>query len=174
MQRRYKDLWLRWKYRKTPVIYARTLGVQIGDDCQIIGFSRSLFGSEPYLVKIGNHVSVAAGVRFITHDGTVWVYRQKQPTIDIFAPIVVGNNVLIGLNAIIMSGVTIGDNCVIGAGALVTKDVPSGHIAVGMPARALKTIDEYWEVIKDKTVPTKGMDPEEKRRLLEKKFWGKG
>ena len=55
------------------------------------------------------------------------------------APIVIGRNVWIGENARICKGVTIGDNCVIGAGAIVTKDIPANCVAVGNPARVVKT-----------------------------------
>ena len=55
------------------------------------------------------------------------------------APIVIGRNVWIGENARICKGVTIGDNCVIGAGAVVTKDIPANCVAVGNPARVVKT-----------------------------------
>ena len=53
-------------------------------------------------------------------------------------PVVVGNDVWIGLNAVIMDGVTIGDGAVIGAGAIVTKDVPPYAVALGIPARVTR------------------------------------
>jgi acetyltransferase-like isoleucine patch superfamily enzyme len=155
------------------VAYARTLGVRIGEDCRLIGFKRPVFGTEPYLIKIGNHVTVAAGVRFITHDGAVWVFRREHPGIDIFGPIIIGNNVFIGINAIILPGVTIGDNCVIAAGSVVTQDIPANHIAAGVPARPLKTLDEYWAANQHKTMNIRQLPPQEKRRLLEEKFWGR-
>ena len=53
-------------------------------------------------------------------------------------PVRIGNDVWIGLNAVVMDGVTIGDGAVIGAGAVVTKDIPPYAIAVGVPARVIK------------------------------------
>ena len=54
----------------------------------------------------------------------------------------IGENVWIGSGAIILSGVTIGDNAVIGAGSLVTKDIPENMVAVGSPAKVIRSIFE--------------------------------
>ena len=58
------------------------------------------------------------------------------------APIVLGRNVWVGSNVIILQGVTIGDNAVIAAGAVVTRDVPPNVIAGGVPARIIKPITQ--------------------------------
>ncbi|WP_303789340.1 sugar O-acetyltransferase [Ruminococcus flavefaciens] len=55
-------------------------------------------------------------------------------------PIHIGKNVWIGSNSTILSGVTIGDNAVIGAGSVVTKDIPGNMIAVGSPAKVIRSI----------------------------------
>ena len=60
-----------------PVSYARRIGVRVGRDCRLIGIDRATFGSEPYLVSIGDHGTITDGVRFITHDGGVWVFRKE-------------------------------------------------------------------------------------------------
>lgn len=57
-------------------------------------------------------------------------------------PIKIGNNVWIGGSATILPGVTIGDNVTIGAGSVVVKDVPSGVVVAGNPARIVKKIEE--------------------------------
>ena len=57
------------------------------------------------------------------------------------APIIIGKNVWVGAKATILQGVTIGDNAVIGANAVVTRDVPPNSIALGIPARVIRTID---------------------------------
>ncbi len=58
------------------------------------------------------------------------------------APVVIGWNVWIGANATILPGVTIGDDAVVGAASVVTKDVPAGAIAVGSPARVVRSVPE--------------------------------
>jgi maltose O-acetyltransferase len=55
-------------------------------------------------------------------------------------PITIGDNVWLGGGVIVLPGVTIEENSVIGAGAVVTKDVPAGCVAVGNPARVVKSI----------------------------------
>jgi len=56
------------------------------------------------------------------------------------APITIGNDVWVGIRAIILKGVTIGDGSIVAAGAVVTKDVPAGTIVAGNPARVVKEI----------------------------------
>lgn len=60
-------------------------------------------------------------------------------------PVRVGNNVLIGANAVVLEGVQIGDNAVVAAGSVVTKDVASGDVVAGVPARVIKTRSEVAE-----------------------------
>lgn len=56
------------------------------------------------------------------------------------APVVVGRNVWLGANVTVLPGVTIGDDAVVGAGAVVTQDVPAGTVAVGVPARVVRSV----------------------------------
>ena len=146
----------------------RDEGVKIGTKCIIDKTAE--FGTEPYLVEIGNDVRITKGVRFITHDGSLWVVRNLglvPPEADYFGKIKVGDNTNIGWNTIILPGVTIGCNCIIAAGAVVTKDVPDNSVAVGVPARVIETVEEYAAKKKPLCIPTKGMRNAEKRGLIE-------
>lgn len=156
---------------KDAVAWARSIGVQVGEGCRLLGACPATFGSEPYLVKLGNHVETTAGVRFITHDGGVWVFREQDPDVDVFGAITVGNNVFIGVNATIMPGVTIGDNCIVATGAVVTRDIPSGSVAAGVPARVIKTVDEYRRKVQLNAFHIRSLPPDDKRRVLEEHFW---
>lgn len=145
------------------VVVARSLGVTIGQDCRIYPCS---FGSEPYLVSIGNHVTVTNGVHFITHDGGVWVMRDEYPEIDFVRPIIIHDNCFIGINAIILPGVEVGPNSIVGAGSVVTRSIPPNTVAAGVPARVIRTLSEYKEHILPKCMPTKSLTREEKRKYL--------
>lgn len=97
------------------------------------------------MITLGNNVHITDGVKFITHDGGTLIYRQYVPDLEITKPIKIGDYVYIGNNVIILPGVTIGNNVVIGAGAVVSKSIPDNSLAVGVPARVIKTADEYFE-----------------------------
>lgn len=57
------------------------------------------------------------------------------------SPIIIGKRVFIGGHSIILKGVTIGDDSVIGAGSVVTKNIPSGEVWAGNPAKFLKKVN---------------------------------
>ena len=148
----------------------REMGVKIGKGCEI--YANVRFGSEPYLIELGNNVRLTEGVKITTHDGGLWVLRNmgKLRNADRFGKVKIGNNVHVGFDTIIMPGVTIGDNVIIGCGAVVTKDIPSNSVAVGVPAKVIESIDDYHKKVKDSVVMTKGMSGEEKQKYLEKKY----
>lgn len=164
-------------FMRNPVSFCKKRGVKIGDKCVILGSSFP-FGSEPYLITLGNKVRINAGVQFITHDGSVWVLRNLPSLdsatdlrdIDLFGPIKVGDNVQIGSNSIILPGVTIGSNVIIGAGAIVTKDIPDNSVAVGIPARVIESIEVFYHKHKDEFDHTKGFSAEQKRAHLKNKY----
>lgn len=130
----------RWKLRQ----YIRQ-GLQIADDCRLVSLPN--FGSEPYLISIGRHVTIASGVSFIAHDGGTWVFRDQPKYREVirYGRIVIHDNCFIGYGSIIMPGVSIGPDAVVASGAVVTRDVPPGTVAGGVPARVLMTRDEYAE-----------------------------
>lgn len=153
-----------------PTKYAQSIGVNMGANCQI--YKNVFWGSEPYLIELGDNVRVTEGVSFITHDGGVYILRnlEKLTNADVFGKIRIGNNVHIGMHAIIMPNVTIGNNVVVACGAVVTKDVPNNSIVAGVPARIIESTDEYYEKIKHKCDFTKNLSVKEKREYLLKKY----
>jgi len=133
--------------------YARWIGVNIlGSDIHIYGNPFSMFGTEPWIITLGNHVHITRDVLFVTHDGGTLLFRHLIPDLEVTAPIVVGNYVYIGVRSMIMPGVTIGDNCVIAAGSVVAKDIPDNSVVAGVPAKTIKTTDEYLKGLKERSL----------------------
>lgn len=156
LQNLYKKIF--WSDEK----FARSIGVSIGSGCSI---ATRNFGSEPYLITIGNHVQITNDVKFATH-GASWVLRDKYPNFDCFGKITVGNNVYIGNCVLIMPGVTIGNNVIVGAGAVVTKSIPDHSIVAGNPAKIISTIADYEAKMTAYNLDTKKMNYQEKKDYL--------
>lgn len=151
------------------VRYLNSIGAHIGNGCRF-NCSIEAFGTEPYLITMGKNCLIAGDVHFITHDGGIKVLNSLDyfagERMDVVKPIVIGDNVYIGMGAYIMPGVQIGDNVVIGARAIVSRDIPSNVIAVGTPAHPIKTIDEYYKSCLEKGVhPTCDMNSVDKKEF---------
>ncbi len=155
----------------TSADIAKKLGVNCGKDCNFLDNPYKMFGTEPWLINIGNHVEITNGCRLITHDGSMWCYRNESEfaDVDYFAPITVGNNVFIGMNTTILPGVNIGDNVIVGANSVVTKDLESDSVYCGVPAKKIKTFSEFRAKLNsDNTFHIKNMSIDEKRKFIMK------
>jgi acetyltransferase-like isoleucine patch superfamily enzyme len=129
------------KYNNFTIVeYFRKQGAVIGEGCFIV--PRKL-ATEPYLVRIGNHVCLSSGVALHTHDGGTWIFRGEQPDLRVFGPIIIEDNCLIGNNAQILPNVRIGHNSIVGAGSVVISDVPPNSIVMGIPARKFGSVEKY-------------------------------
>ena len=105
------------------------------------------FGRDTMLThaQIGNYCSIAPGVKIgqaqhsLSYITTYNAIASVNTGCQMFEkPTVIGNDVWIGANAVLMQGITVGDGAVIGAGAVVTHDVPAYAVVVGVPARVLR------------------------------------
>lgn len=165
-----KSLYLKYLAWKKPLQYARAIGVNLGNNTKIVSCKTGMFGSEPYLIKIGDDCLISGQVQFLTHDGSLNIFRKEIPNAFIYKRVVIGNNVFIGYRTILMPGVTVGDNVAIGAGSIITKNIPSNCVVAGVPAKVLKTYEEY----RDKMIPQMdlidGMNGEVKEVYLKEKF----
>ncbi len=107
--------------------------------------------TKPSLITIGKNVQITAGVKIITHGFDWFVLNGVYGDIlGSSGEIIIGNNVFIGVNTLILKGVTIGDNVIIGAGSLVNRDIPECVVAAGNPIRVISSIEDYY--IKRKNV----------------------
>jgi carbonic anhydrase/acetyltransferase-like protein (isoleucine patch superfamily) len=163
----YRDAYARF----WPTKHARLIGVNILGEVHIYG--KINWGTEPWIITLGENVHITNNVTFITHDGGTLLFRKFQPDLEITKPIVVGNNVYIGNNTTILPGVHIGNNVVIGAGSVVARDIPDNTVAVGNPARVIKTADEYFEKLKRESLHLGHLKGKEKDLALREYYGSK-
>ena len=118
--------------------YMRRQGMKIGMNCH---FETLSFGTEPYLIEVGDDVSIANGSVFITHDAGIKCFLGEFPAEDIFGKIVIGNNVFVGINCTLLLNTTIGNNCIVGAGSVVRGKFPDNCVIMGNPAKVVSSIN---------------------------------
>ncbi|MEM4576141.1 MAG: gamma carbonic anhydrase family protein [Candidatus Nezhaarchaeales archaeon] len=115
----------------------------------------------PYAVLRGDYERIVVGRESNIQDGVVVHADPGYPTIigdrvtvghrAVVHGAVIGSNTLIGIGAVVLNGAKIGEWCIIGAGAVVTEGatIPSGSIALGVPAKVIRTVtDKDKELIK--------------------------
>jgi acetyltransferase-like isoleucine patch superfamily enzyme len=136
-------------------IYRRAFGMDIGKDVRISLRARIDF-TNPRGIHIGDGTYVAFDSVIFAHDMSRLFYTDTY----------VGSNCFIGAQAIIMPGVRVGDQCIVGSGAVVTKDVPSGSIVAGNPAKVIrsdiKTVK--WGILADVYAEAKAKSETERSR----------
>ena len=130
------------------IAYLRKQGVRIGTDVTFYSPPHTHVDVTcPWLLTIGDHVRITHGVIILTHDYAWSVLKQipenEGRILGAQSPVTIGNNIFIGMNAIITRGVTIGDNVIIGAGSVVTGDCEPNSVYAGNPARKIMTLEEY-------------------------------
>ena len=147
-----KQIMRKFKQKRDPIGFARSQGVTVGEHCRLLSFG---FGTEPWLITLGDHVLISGNVSFLTHDGSTWVFREQENYKNVvkYGAINIGDNCFVGYGSIILPNVTIGENSIVDAGSVVTKDVPSGSVVAGVPAKIVCTTEEYAEKCKRNTPP---------------------
>ncbi len=162
-------------YANNNIRFLRHKGVRIGEGCQILTGLKA-FGTEPWLIELGNRVTITAGVTFLTHDGASRLFRDSIPNGsrygNRFGRIIIHDESFIGVNVIIMPGVEIGPCSIVGAGSVVNKDVPSNMVYAGVPAKPICTLDEYIQNYCEKMIPIKASNRVDLRSELTHYFWG--
>ena len=110
------------------LFFKRVLGMDIGKDVCISLRARIDF-TNPRGIHIGDRTYVAFDSVIFAHDMSRLLHTHTY----------IGRDCFIGAQAIVMPGVRVGDHCIVGSGAVVTKDVPSGSIVAGNPARIIRS-----------------------------------
>ncbi len=149
-------------YMETRIKKYRLLGVSIGNNCRI--FSDLSF-AEPYLVSIGNNVTISSNCTIVTHDNSVIKYIEGAT--DVVGEVVIADNCFIGLNSVILPGVQLAKGTVVGAGSIVTKSVLEENVVIaGNPAKIIGNTFELSNKYLDRTFNFKSLTLDEKRSLI--------
>lgn len=140
----------------------RCKGMIIGDKCRIF---TSINSPEPYLIEIGDNVTIASRVHLITHDNSA--IKLYDGATDFVGKITIGDDCFIGADSILLPGIRLAENTIVGAGAVVTKsfDEP-GMVIAGNPAKIIATVQEMKEKNKDKTFDFRGMSMEQRKECI--------
>ena len=131
-----------WLGRKSVVESYCCINNAVGDvtigDYTRIGIHCTVIGP----VCIGNNVNLAQGITVtaLNHNFEDTSRRIDEQGIST-KPVVIGDDVWIGANAVILPGVTIGRHVVVAAGAVVTKDIPDYSLVAGIPAKVIKNLE---------------------------------
>jgi len=149
--------------------YWRRQGMKIGERCLINNVN---FSTEPYLIELGDHVAIAAGTDFVTHDGAVWCFRDEIKNADVFGKIKIGNNVFIGNNCTILPNTVISDNSIVGAGSTVRGQFPENSVILGNPARVVLSMSMQKLLFQQNPnfLTIRGLGPKEKKRTIKRHF----
>ena len=115
--------------------------IKIGNNVSLNG---SVITSKKH-IEIGNDSMLAPNVIIVDSDfHAIWPpqERSKQVSDDLDESVIIGNNVWIGMNSVVLKGVSIGDNSVIAAGSIVNSSIPENSVAAGNPAQVIRTFDD--------------------------------
>lgn len=130
------------------VKYFRKSGLIIGGGCRIYS---DIVTSEPFLIEIGENVTISTDVTFVTHDNSIIKVNKELP--NLYGKIRIGNNCFIGERAILMYGVSIPNNTIVAAGSVVTKSISEERVILGgNPAKEISTWDKFYDKNKNKGI----------------------
>lgn len=127
--------------------YLRGGGAEIGKNVTIYNAKNTTIDETALpFIHIGDNVQITAGVTVLAHDYSYSVLGNVYGELPrIQRRTVIGNNVFIGMNAIILMGSSIEDNVIIGAGSVVSGHIQSNSVYAGNPAKKIYTLDQFLE-----------------------------
>ena len=136
---------------KVKIFIMKKLFYKLGKNSKV--YTNNI-GTEPYLIKIGDFVNVAAGVKFINHDISCENISRLTSgmKLDSVGSIELKNNSFVGAYSILMPNTSVGENSVIAAGSVLTKNVPDNEVWGGVPAKKIMSIEEYKNKLIEKNI----------------------
>lgn len=97
--------------------------------------------SHCWLISIGDNVTLAPRVHVLAHDASTCNHLGYAR----IGNVVIGNNVFVGAESVILPNISIGDNSIIGANSTVSRDIPANVVAAGSPAKVICSLDEFLD-----------------------------
>ncbi|WP_304343665.1 acyltransferase [Chryseobacterium koreense] len=149
---------------KAYIEICKAKGLKVGKDVIFVEVPK--FGSEPFLIEIGDRTKITANCTFINHDGAMYVIRSMEKYIDArnFGRIKIGKNCFIGNNCTILPGIEMGDNCILGAGSVLNSSMPPNSVFAGVPAKFICTTEEYGDkALKNNVMYPRELEPNRKK-----------
>lgn len=115
----------------------RIMGYKNINSSAVLERNLNLDRVDPKGITIKSGCLIASGTTILCHEH---VYRDPNNfDLPLLNPVEIGERTFIGVGATILPGVTIGSDCIIGAASVVTKDIPNGCLAVGVPAKVIRS-----------------------------------
>ncbi|MBE2182157.1 MAG: acyltransferase [Anaerolineae bacterium] len=126
-------------HRSILATWSANARIMLGDD---VGMTGTVLVAQT-TIQVGNRVFIGANSNIVDTDfhPLAAEKRSQSPSDGDSRPILIGDDVFIGMNTLILKGSTIGAGSIIGAGSVVSGDIPAGVIAAGNPARALRSLE---------------------------------
>ena len=127
--------------------YLRSYGISVGKGTIFYAPNTIFIDTQrTFMLKIGDYCKITKGTSIFCHDYSRSVLRRAYGEIVAEAAMtVIGNNVFIGANSIILMGATIGNNVIVGAGSVVAGRIPDNVVVAGNPAKIVRTLDEHYK-----------------------------
>lgn len=163
-------LYIKYGYKSTSDMYKKHLikkGIKVGDETYFYSpWTINIDTQRPWMIEIGNNVSITKGVTILQHDYS-WSVLQKRYgcVLGSCGKVKIGNNVFIGVDTVLLKGAEIGDNTIIGANSLVNKKIEGNAVYAGNPVKYIMSLEEYKEKREKKQI--------EEATLLVKEYYNR-
>lgn len=143
----FRFLWFKGLSNEAYIKYLRKHGIRIGENVLFRNPSSIVVDlTRPALIEFGSNLDINEFFTVLSHDFGTFVFRSYyKDFVNSSGKVKIGNNIVFGRNVTIFKGVTIGDNCIIGAGSVITHSIPANSVAVGVPAKVICTLDDYYQ-----------------------------
>lgn len=136
------------------VEWLRYHGIEVGEGTYFFGPANTEVDIQrPWMLHIGKYCKITSGVKILCHDYSRSVLRRVYgDVVGEARKTLIGDNVFIGMNSIILMGSSIGNNVIVGAGSVVSGTIPDNTVVAGNPAKVICKLDDYYCKRKSKTL----------------------